>query len=36
MVAALLPKAMNEWGEKIRKFVQSQDGLNVDETYIEQ
>jgi hypothetical protein len=21
MVAALLPKAMNEWGEKIRKFL---------------
>jgi len=25
MVAALLPKAMNEWGDKIRKFLLSTD-----------
>lgn len=26
MVAALLPKAMSEWSEKIRNYLKSQDG----------
>ena len=33
MVAALLPKAMNEWGDKIRKFLKSNDAQKLDETY---
>jgi hypothetical protein len=32
MVAALMPKAMNEWGEKVRKFLQSNDGKMVDDS----
>ena len=32
MIAALIPKAMNDWGEKIRKFITSQEGLEVDDS----
>ena len=34
MVAALLPKSMNEWGEKMRKFLLSNDALQIDESEI--
>jgi len=30
MVAALLPKAMNEWGDKIRKFLLSNESKEVE------
>lgn len=31
MVAAILPKSMNEWSDKIRKFLVSSDGKTTDE-----
>ena len=29
MIAGLLPKAMNDWGEKIRKYLQTSNGLGI-------
>ena len=31
MLAAILPKVMNEWGDKIRKFLGSSEGKTIAE-----